>query len=51
MLSLVVSHRQGWSVITWLLTLLAGMVPFAFVAVEAFLKKEQRRNPLSATEA
>ncbi|MEN1728596.1 MAG: DUF3817 domain-containing protein [Pseudomonadota bacterium] len=39
-LSLVVSHRQQWSVMTWLLTLLASLVPFAFIPVELFLKKE-----------
>lgn len=41
-LSLLVSHRQGWSVVTWLLTLAAGMVPFAFLLVERFLRKEMR---------
>ncbi len=43
-LSLLVSHRQDWSVATWLLTLLAGMIPFAFLLVENFLGKEQRRS-------
>lgn len=47
-LSLMVSHRQGWSVVTWLLTLAAGMVPFAFVLVERFLRNEQARNPATA---
>lgn len=41
-LSLVVSHKQEWSVVTWLLVLLAAIVPLAFVPVEVFLKKEQR---------
>lgn len=39
-LSLVVSHRQGWSLIQWLLVFLAAVVPFAFIAVDLFLKKE-----------
>lgn len=42
-LSLMVSHRQGWSVITWLLTVAAGIVPFAFVLMELFLEKELRK--------
>ena len=47
-MSLAVSHRQDWSVVTWLLTLAAGVVPFAFVLVEIFLKKEQRRASAAA---
>jgi integral membrane protein len=43
-LSLIVSHRQGWSVLTWLLVLGAGTVPFAFLLVEAFLRKETKRR-------
>jgi integral membrane protein len=42
-LSLVVSHRQNWSVVTWLLILLASVVPFAFIPVERFLEKEMRK--------
>ena len=38
--SLVVSHRLGWSIVTWLLVAAAGSVPFAFVLVERFLKKQ-----------
>jgi len=40
-LSLIVSHKQGWSVITWLLVLVASIVPFAFILVDVFLRKEQ----------
>jgi integral membrane protein len=47
-LSLAVSHRQGWPVLTWLLTFAAGMVPFAFVLVDIFLKKEQTRTANAA---
>jgi len=47
-LSLLVSHRREWAVGTWLLVLAAGMVPFAFVLVEAFLKKEERRSEAAA---
>jgi len=43
-LSLVVSHKLGWSVITWLLSLAAGIVPFAFILMERFLEKERLRT-------
>ena len=33
-LSLFASHKQGWSVVIWLLVLLAAVVPFAFIPVE-----------------
>ena len=42
--SLITSHKQNWSVVTWLLVLLAAIVPFAFIAVEFFLKKQQRQQ-------
>lgn len=40
MLSLNVSHKQSWSVVVWLLVFFASIVPFAFIAVELFLRKE-----------
>ncbi len=40
MLSLHASHKRGWSVIVWLLVFLASLVPFAFIAVELFIRKE-----------
>lgn len=43
-LSLVISHKQGWSVIIWLLSLLAAVVPFAFILMERFLEKELRKT-------
>lgn len=39
-MSLVASHRQNWSVIVWLGVLLASIIPFAFVPVEVFVRKE-----------
>lgn len=42
-LSLMVSHKQNWSVVVWLLVFFAATVPFAFVAVELFVRKEQAR--------
>lgn len=38
--SLVASHRQIWSMGMWLLVFLASLVPFAFIAVEVFLRRE-----------
>jgi len=42
--SLLASHKQGWSVVIWLLVLLAAVVPFAFIPVEIFVKKELLKN-------
>ncbi len=39
-LSLYASHKRGWSVITWLLVCSASIVPFAFLVIELFLRKE-----------
>lgn len=43
-LSLQASHKNGWSLITWLLLFLAAVIPFAFIAVEIFLQKEIKRK-------
>jgi len=50
-LSLVVSHKLGWSVVTWLLSLAAGTVPFAFILMEWFLEKELRKAARHSQEA
>lgn len=47
-LSLAASHKQGWSVITWLLVLLASLIPFAFIPVELFVRKELLKNEQAA---
>lgn len=39
-LSLAVSHTQKWPVTTWLLVLFASVIPFAFLMVDARLKRE-----------
>lgn len=39
-LSLYASHKRSWSVIVWLLVFLASIIPFAFIVVELFLRKE-----------
>lgn len=43
-LSLQVSHKQGWSMITWLLIFFASIIPFAFIPAEVFLRKQQQKQ-------
>ena len=43
-LSLMVSHKQSWSVVIWLLVFLAAIVPFAFLLVEVFIRKEIQKS-------
>ncbi|HEY9033501.1 MAG TPA: DUF3817 domain-containing protein [Pseudomonadales bacterium] len=38
-LSLLTSHRQRWSVLFWLLTVLCSVIPFAFVVLDIRLKR------------
>ena len=38
--SLLASHRQNWSMVVWLMVFLASIIPFAFIPVEIFIKKE-----------
>ncbi len=49
--SLQTSHRQGWSIVVWLLIFLAAVVPFAFIPVELFLRKQQEKGEQPATPA
>jgi len=51
LLSLIVSHKQAWSVVVWLLVLVAAFVPFAFIAVEFFLQKELTKSAESEQPA
>lgn len=37
--SLQLSHKAAWSIVTWLLVFIASVVPFAFIAVELFLRR------------
>ena len=34
------SHQQKWSVITFLLLFLASIIPFAFICVELYMRKQ-----------
>ncbi|MRX27973.1 DUF3817 domain-containing protein [Kangiella sp. HZ709] len=48
-LSLQASHKQKWSIITWLLIFLASIVPFAFIVVDTFLKREILKDEAAQT--
>ena len=48
--SLLVSHKQSWSVMVWLLVLLASIVPFAFIVIEVFMQKELENSTVSTYE-
>ena len=50
-LSLFVSHKREWPLITWLLVFLASLVPFAFIAVDLFLRKGSRPEEEAGCEA
>jgi len=39
-LSLLVSHKQSWSVMFWMLVLACSVIPFAFVFLDSRLKSE-----------
>lgn len=41
-MSLQVSHKEQWSVVVWLLVFLASIIPFAFIAVELYLRKHDQ---------
>ncbi len=43
-LSTIASRKQGWSVVVWILILVAAIVPFAFIAVEAFIRKDLKND-------
>jgi len=37
--SLIVATKRNWSLIIWLFVFLASLIPFAFIAVELYLRK------------
>ncbi|PWQ96507.1 DUF3817 domain-containing protein [Leucothrix arctica] len=47
-LSLQVTHKKGWSILVWLLLFVASLVPFAFIAVEVFIRKEMAGSKATA---
>ena len=48
--SLQVSHKAGWSVVTWLLVFFASVVPFAFIGVELFLRNSMNGEPQTVSD-
>lgn len=43
-MSLSLTNSKGWSVMIWVLLLIASLVPFAFIPVEYLLKKSQENE-------
>mgnify|MGYP001037907163 CR=1 FL=1 len=43
LLSLLVSNSKDWSVLIWLAIFLSSLIPFAFIPVELFLRKEESK--------
>ena len=41
---MVVTYKQTWSILIWLLMFIAAFAPFAFLGAEVFLKKEMTRD-------
>jgi integral membrane protein len=46
-LSLIVSNKQQWSLLTWVSLFVASIVPFAFIGVEIFLSKTAESKELA----
>lgn len=46
-LSFVVANKNGWSVLSWIALFLASIVPFAFIIIELFLRKESAKQALA----
>jgi integral membrane protein len=46
-LSFVGAKKKGWSILFWIALFLASIVPFAFIIVELFLRKESTKQALS----
>ena len=44
-LSLIVSGKQKWSVLKWLILFFASIIPFAFMLVEVYLRKVDYSEP------
>jgi len=46
-LSFVVAKKKDWSILSWMALFLASIVPFAFIIVELFLRKESTKQAFS----
>ena len=42
--SLTLSDKKGWPILTWLALFIASVIPFAFIAVEIYLRKESNAS-------
>ena len=42
-LSFVVVEKKGWSILSWIALFLASIIPFAFIIIELFLRKESAK--------
>jgi integral membrane protein len=42
-LSFVVVEKKGWSILSWIGLFLASIIPFAFIVIELFLRKESAK--------
>ena len=49
--SLSVSHQQKWSVMFWLVVLLASVIPFACFFLDRKLSRMQGQNPNTLSES
>jgi len=46
-LSFIVTEKKSWSNLTWLALCLASIIPFAFILVEVFIRKQLAEQELS----
>ena len=47
--SFMLTEQKGWSIVTWIALCLASVIPFAFIFVELFLRKEEEiKEPAAA---
>ena len=49
-MSLIVSHKENWSVMFWLLVLFASVVPFACFFLDSKLKQTSELEPVLVNE-
>lgn len=47
LLSLIVTHKQQWSLPIWLSLFIAAIIPFAFIGVEIFLSRKSQYKKIA----
>ncbi|WP_111979310.1 DUF3817 domain-containing protein [Algibacillus agarilyticus] len=50
-LSLMVSGKKSWPIMGWLALFVASLIPFAFILVEIYLRKLDRKSAMTAQPA